>query len=103
MKFKLVINTWNISLTDITEKLTAGGELCSGTIHYSTQEIFIDKNLRPIDLAKTIRHELTHAVIYETQITTGITYTEEDMCEFLAKYGEIITSLANNIISNIRG
>lgn len=101
MKFNLILYSWNITLTDDIESLTAGGKVCSGTIHYSTQDIYIDKALSLIDKYKTIRHELTHAIIYETQINTDVTYTEEDICEFVAKYGAFINSKTEEIIEKL--
>ena len=97
----LVLYTWGIELTDNKEELTVKDELCKGCIHYSERKIYLDKNLSLPDLYIVMRHELTHAVLYETQIELKESYTEEDMCEFVGKYGKLISSKVDEIIEII--
>lgn len=100
-EFKLLLSKWKICRTDEREKLLVDGKLCKGSIHYRAREIYISDDIFNDDLGKVIRHELSHAVLYETQLNLNTTYSEEDLCEFMAKYGEFITSKTNEIIKNM--
>ena len=101
-KFSLLLYEWTFMLTEDKSNLTVNGELCKGSVHYSSREIFADRNLSLEDLYKVVRHELTHAVLYETQIDLKRQYTEEDVCEVMAKFGEFIVNKAAEIIKAIR-
>lgn len=100
-KFKLILYEWGICVTDDLEKLLVNGTICSGSVHYKDREIYLNSNLDEVDLYKTIRHELTHAVLYETQLNLQHSYSEEDLCELLAKWGEFIVNLAKDIINKL--
>lgn len=100
-KFKLILYKWQVGITDDKEKLRVNGTVCSGAVHYRDREIYLNSNLVGADLYKTIRHELTHAVLYETQVNLQQSYCEEDLCELMAKWGEFIVKLAEDVVKNI--
>ena len=101
INFRLVVGVWNIEITDENEKLLVNNKRCSGAIRYKERTIYIDSELNENDLGKVIRHELTHAVLYETQIELKEHYTEEDVCEFMAKYGEIVNTICEDLLKEI--
>ena len=100
-KFKLFLYNWSIGKTQDKSKLMVDRKVCSGAVHYKDREIFVDDGLGPVDLYKVVRHELTHAVLYETQLNLNVQYSEEDMCELMAKYGSFIVKLSEEIIENL--
>lgn len=64
-----------------------------GRTYYFDRKIYINKDLECDKKEETLRHELTHAFIHETQIINqeeNFNYTEEMVCEFMAKYGRLI-------------
>lgn len=98
MKITTLLDEWELEYTEDTEKLTVKGVLGQGSVHYRQRKIYIDERLNLQDREKVIRHELTHVVLYETQIRLVDSYSEEDICEFMAKFGRYINTLVNNII-----
>lgn len=70
-----------------------------GRTFYFDKKIYINKDADEKSKKQALRHELTHAFISETQISNqekDYTYTEEMLCEFVAKYGEAIEKITNN-------
>ena len=100
-KFKLILYEWNICITDDLEKLLVNGTVCSGAVHYKDREIYLNSNLDEVDLYKAVRHELTHAVLYETQVNLQHSYSEEDLCELIAKWGAFIVKLAEELVNKL--
>lgn len=97
-KIKLFLYEWEVLCTVSKQELEVNGKECKGCVHYSDRKIYVYKNLSLEDKFKVLRHELTHAVLYETQIELKEHYTEEDMCELMAKYGPFIVEKANELL-----
>ena len=91
---------WKIILTEDKEPLRANGKFCKGCTHYKDAEIYIYKDTSKRDRRRLLAHELGHAYLYETQVELKEHYTEEDMCEFLAKFGERIVKEVDRILSD---
>ncbi len=68
-----------------------------GTTWSAKAQIYIANNLAPSKMLLTIRHEITHAFMDSTQIRELEAYTEEDVCEFVAKYGYAVLQLADDV------
>ena len=100
ISFKLLLGIWNLEITDDAEKLLVNNKKCGGSIVYKERTIYIDSSLTN-DFQRVLLHELTHAVLYETQLQLSNSYTEEDMCEFVGKYGGLIWSVYLNIVEEI--
>ena len=66
-----------------------------GTCSSTNKEIFINKDIK--NKRDILRHEVTHAVIYE-YLQVDFTWTEENVCEFVQRYYKIIEDLVNQII-----
>lgn len=67
-----------------------------GRTFYFDKVIFINRDIKKDQKEKTLRHELVHAFLDETQITTqekGRQFSEEEMCEFMAHYGQQICDI----------
>lgn len=97
-KFEIFGNVWSIEITENKDDLIVEGKFCKGAIHYKDSRIFIYFDTSDKDRKRLLLHELSHAVLYETQIELKEKYTEEDLCEFVAKYGLYIIELYNNLI-----
>lgn len=67
-----------------------------GRTFYFDRKIYLNKDSIEQRKRQTLRHELVHAFLYETQIATqekDYTYTEEMLCEFVGKYGDKICEI----------
>ena len=79
---------------EIIECSNSDNPLCDGhyrgKVFYFDRKIFLNKDNNPLQKRQTLRHELTHAFLRETQIINqedDFSFSEEMMCEFVAKYG----------------
>ena len=98
MKFEIKDSFWKVILTKDKKALRVNGKVCAGATHYKEQAIYIDKGLKLSQTIRVLIHELTHVVIYKTQVNPSELYTEEDVCEVMALYGGYIISKAQEII-----
>lgn len=78
--------------------LNVQGTACRGSTHFETRKIYLSCELLEPDMRIVLMHELTHAVLFDTQIESKEGYTEENMCDFVGMYGKYITDAANKII-----
>lgn len=97
MKFDIKGSFWNVILTKDKKALRVNGKVCAGATHYREQTIYIDKGLKLSQTIRVLIHELTHVVIYLTQVSPKDIYTEEDVCEVMALYGGYIIGKAQEI------
>ena len=96
---------WDIRFVESnSQMLRAGdGKLHYGCCHYHNRMIAIDQEIDKQMLYSVLTHELTHAFLYETQITEKDSYTEEELCWFVAKYGEEILDKVSHIMERLGG
>ena len=73
-----------------------------GLAYFKRKSIYIDEELKPEHKIEVLRHEITHAVIFETQFVETKKYTEEDVCDLIGTYGEIICELANEALYKLQ-
>lgn len=83
--------------TDSEKLLWKNAAPAWGMTWYREKSIYIDKELPKDQKIDTIRHELTHAVIFETQFAHNKKYNEEDLCDLMGIYGKIINDLADKV------
>lgn len=71
-------------------------------INYTNREIRISPKylFHPKGLHLVI-HEITHAYIYETQITPP-PYSEESVCEFMSIYGSEIINVSKTVYRKLK-
>lgn len=87
--------TWKIYEVPSTDpNLLLNGAESWGLTYFKSKTIYIDQGLKPEHKIEVLRHEITHAVIFETQFVSANKYTEEDVCDLMGTYGEIICRLA---------
>lgn len=91
-------NNWKVAVTrDYKLLLDKNGHICKGVTSYKNRTIFIDPRMPKESFLRVLRHELGHTYLYETQININDNFTEEDVCEFIAIYGDKIVSKARSI------
>jgi Zn-dependent peptidase ImmA (M78 family) len=76
-----------------SEELTVGGIKCYGTTDYLKQMIYMWSNATKERYNSTLRHELSHATL-ESYGLSKESYTEEEVCDIIANYGEDIVDEA---------
>lgn len=97
----MILNSlWDVKQVEPNDSLLLVGEQrCRGVTHYYHHLIVLDKTMRDDEKEATLRHELTHAYIKETQINvTKQEYSEEELCEFMGIYGELIYTQAKSVM-----
>ena len=100
MKFKINGVDWQIEKCSNSELQLADGLFCGRTFFFD-RKIYINKDLIPNVIEETVRHELTHAFLYQTQILSqekDFAYSEEMLCEFVGKYGKAIEKIAERYL-----
>lgn len=103
MKYVVFVNreesTWSIiEVAGSDSSLFIDGKHCRGATHYFNREIYINKDLTPEDKKQTLIHELVHATLYDTQIELKEEYSEENLCDFVAMYGEGVVRVAEDYL-----
>ena len=99
--FEINNTTWKVELTDKDENLTVKGKRCKGCTVYKNNTIYIDKAISQENQLYVLRHEMTHVVIYETQIELKEVYSEECLCEMVAMYGEFIINKSKELMDTL--
>lgn len=87
---------WQVNLVDPDSPgLRTDGSQNWGTTRYITKDIFINNELHENDIDEVLIHELTHALLSETQIKDSHKYSEEDVCELMGMYARVVVDLAD--------
>ena len=98
----IVDQEWKIYTADAHDpELIADGRACTGTTWCGHFKIFLSNELRGSRLLRTIRHEITHAFIYSSQCEVPETFNEEQICEFVAIYGDKIIEISDEIFVTV--
>ena len=96
MTVKIVDQTYTIEeVNSLDARLMLNGKQCYGVVQYGLQHIIIDQSPLLSSKIETLRHELCHAFIRETQLSIRDTYTEEEVCEMVGIYGPQIIRMAD--------
>ena len=74
------------------------GDRALGLTMYYEDAICIANDLSAAETARVLRHEITHAVIHETQLTEGVHYDEEAVCELMARFAPLVCELADDVM-----
>lgn len=95
--------TWTVYEVPPTDpNLKTGDSSNWGLTYFKDKDIYIDGDLKPEHKIEVLRHEITHAVIFETQFTEVKKYTEEDVCDLVGTYGKIICELADKVMNELQ-
>lgn len=103
MKFILNYDEWQIEEIDSDKLLDlynkeydSDSTFCFGVTLYAKHKILINKDMCDEQKIKTLKHELTHAYIWEHGLYNVPSFTEEMVCDLVASAMPSI----NEIISN---
>ena len=100
MKINLEGLMWQVELVDAhSPELMVNNEPCRGTTWCGHQRIYISNELTPACAIRVIRHEVTHAYIWSTQISLPKTFDEEYSCDFVAMWTPQILSASIQIFN----
>lgn len=69
-----------------------------GIINFADEEIYINGNLTLNKIKQTLVHEITHAYINEYGFKSIDYFDEEQLCEFMAMYGDSILISCTRIL-----
>lgn len=105
MKFILNYDEWEIKEIDSDELLDlynkeydSDSTFCFGVTLYPKHKILINKDMCDEQKIKTLKHELTHAYIWEHGLYNAPSFTEEMVCDLVASSMSSIGEIINNWI-----
>lgn len=91
--------TWQIYLAKPHDpELFVNGESLQGACWCGHSKIFISDELDDAALKRTLIHEIAHAVLYMSQLEVSETFSEEQLCNFMAIYGKMVVNTADYIL-----
>lgn len=94
--FNVLSSSWEIiEIPGNDSLLMLDGERCQGITYFDSHKIYIDKDMMPDKKRNTLLHELVHAVLFSTQVEVKKKYTEENLCDFIGMYGDLIHNTAD--------
>lgn len=103
MKVNINGCTWKIKECTGSER-ELPNELHRGVTWYLEKEIYLNSAMSADAKIKTLRHELAHAFIAETQVITQeeTKWTEEMLCEFVGHYGGQIEDIVQQYVKRVK-
>ena len=102
MKKKINELIWDIAIVaTASPELNVDGAICRGTTWFGKQLICVSSDLDPQTAKITITHELTHAFLWSTQMRRPDTFTEEEICDFFARWGSQIVNAAEEVYAEL--
>ena len=94
MTIEIAGQQWQISTVGAHRpELMVNGTSRLGACWCAHLDIWISDELRGDQVPRVVMHELTHAYIYSTQAITPESWSEEDLCEFMAIYGQEVSEM----------
>lgn len=89
---------WKIHIVDSHHSgLVLGNDVCRGCTWNGKQTIYFSNELTKVNALRVIIHELTHATLSATQMSIPEEFTEEQLADFFALYGEQIIEAAKKL------
>ena len=98
---KLLNIDYDIIETDDEKYVRLNGGIDSesvlGLCYVVNQKIYIHKDISISNKIKTLKHELSHALLYEYCLSND-SYTEEQLCDFVSVYGSEVERLTSKYL-----
>lgn len=69
-----------------------------GLTDYRSLDITIESDLVYEAMWRTLKHELTHAIIYSYGLDQIGKFSQEIVCDFMANYSDLLNKLAQNVL-----
>ena len=102
MKKKINGLVWDISIVSgASAELLADNVTCRGTTWCGHQKICLSADLTALTARRVIAHELTHAFLWSTQMRIPETFSEEEVCEFVACWGYEIQAVTEEVYAEL--
>lgn len=105
MKFTLNNDEWTIKEVDSQKLLNkynkefdADSAFCFGVTLYPRHEIWINKDMCYEQKIKTLKHETTHAYIWEHGLYNVPNFTEEMVCDLVAACNDAVHEIASTYV-----
>lgn len=93
---------WTIETRSATDAaLISDGAMIRGITQCGKQLILLSGDLDQRTARLVILHELVHAYLWSTQARMPDEYTEEEVCEFVARWGRKINDTAEMIVTEL--
>lgn len=94
-EFETIEVMWTIKFSNnFYNQLIVSESACYGVCKHSERTIYINRELPKDRMLRTVRHEIAHAFLHDTQISGKESFDEEALCEFVGIYGDIICEIA---------
>lgn len=100
INFKIKNVSWKIEFVHSDDTRLSHDDENLGKTHVTDKVIFIDNNLKTIDLSNTIIHELTHAFVWEYGFQQ-VDFNLEVVCDFIGNYLLDIHKIYMKIMSEL--
>lgn len=84
---------WNVITEDINSTNI-------GLADYRNLTITLDETVSKEVLTRTLKHELTHAIIYSYGLDQIGKFNQEVVCDFMANYSDMLNNLVQQILNN---
>jgi hypothetical protein len=99
-KITITDQKWDVFFTDAHDpELVVDGTYRMGTTWPARYEIYISNEIKGDRLKRILSHELVHALIESSQIVKSESYTEEDLCEFMAIYAKPLAEFVDSLFN----
>ena len=74
------------------------GNTSIGLTDYRSLDITVEASLPYEAMYRTLKHELTHAIIYSYGLDQIGKFNQEVVCDFMANYSDMLNSLTQNVL-----
>lgn len=71
-----------------------------GLADYRSLSITLDETVSKETLIRTLKHELTHAIIYSYGLDQIGKFSQEIVCDFMANYSDLLEDLTHQVLKN---
>ena len=69
-----------------------------GLTDYRSLDISVEANLPYEAMYRTLKHELTHAIIYSYGLDQIGKFSQEVVCDFMANYSDMLNRLVHDVL-----
>jgi hypothetical protein len=102
VRIKIMDTDWTVEKRKAHDpELMVEDVSCRGTCWCGHYKIFLSEELTAATAGTVVRHELTHAFLYLTQLEFPKKFTEENVCDFVGGFAPQIVSIAKAVVKEL--
>lgn len=102
MEINILNQIWDVKVVSPHDtSLCVDGSYCRGACWCDRLTIAISNELNEKTLRRVIAHELTHALLWSSQVQIPEQFTEEQVCDFMAIYGAFIATFTEDVYTTV--